>query len=60
MKRDTDNDTSRVALDGFVDRSAGAVVTCAAVARLEANARRQHHDFARAAKMRVDVSSHSR
>jgi hypothetical protein len=60
MKRDTDNVTSRVALDTFVERNARAVVTCAAVARLEANARRQHHDFARAAKMRLDVSSHSR
>jgi len=42
----------------FADRCARA--TCAAIARLEANARRHHHDFARKPKICVDVSSHSR
>jgi hypothetical protein len=59
MKRDSDNVTSRVPIDPFDGRGAPAHATCAAVARLEANARRHHHDFARNAKICVDVSSHS-
>ena len=59
MKRDSDNATSRAKLGTFADRCGRAHATCAAVARLEANARSHHHDFARKAKIRVDVSSHS-
>jgi len=58
MERDSDNVTSHAAIDTFADRCARA--TCAAIARLEANARRHHHDFARKPKICVDVSSHSR
>jgi len=53
------NATPRVAIDTFADRCACARATCAAVARLEVNARGQHHDSARGAKIRVDLSSHS-